>query len=87
MCSVQPSCHLPNRVATTTCAFLAAPCFSLTSASAQTNTNWKGGSGNWSDATKWTSGVPNGNFNVFIDGGNRLNSAVKTRRVQCPASA
>jgi hypothetical protein len=85
MRSVQPSCHLPSRVATTTCAFLAALCFSLTSTSAQTNTNWKGGPGNWS--VKWTNGAPNGSFKVFIDRGGRLNSTVKTRGVQCPVNA
>ncbi len=42
----------------------------------QTNTTWKGGSGKWSEATKWTNGIPTGNFNAFIDGGNPLASLV-----------
>src|SRR5258708_34389323 len=42
----------------------------------QTNTTWKGGSGNWSNPANWTSGVPNGNFNALIDGGNAAVSPV-----------
>src|SRR5258708_27225400 len=42
----------------------------------QTDTTWKGGSGNWSNTANWTSGVPNGNFNALIDGGNAAVSPV-----------
>ena len=42
----------------------------------QTSDTWKGGAGNWSNASLWTAGVPNGNVNVFIDGGNSLLSPV-----------
>jgi hypothetical protein len=41
----------------------------------QTNAVWKGGSGLWSNSAMWTGGVPNGNFNVFIDNGNAMASA------------
>jgi hypothetical protein len=34
-----------------------------------TNDNWKGGAGNWSNAAKWSAGVPTSNNNVFIDNG------------------
>jgi hypothetical protein len=51
-------------------------CLRPNSAPGQTTTTWKGGSGSWSDTTKWTSGVPNGNFNVLIDNGNPLASPV-----------
>jgi hypothetical protein len=37
-------------------------------AHAQTDT-WKGGTGNWSDATKWSAGVPTASSNVVIDNG------------------
>jgi hypothetical protein len=40
------------------------------------NTTWTGGAGNFSNAAMWTAGVPNGNFNAFIDGGNTVASAV-----------
>ncbi len=43
---------------------------------AATNTTWTGGAGNFSNAAMWTDGVPNGNFNAFIDGGNPVASAV-----------
>ncbi len=43
---------------------------------AQTTDVWKGGAGAWSNASLWTNGVPNGNFNVFIDNGNALASPV-----------
>ena len=46
------------------------------SALGQTTDNWKGGSGNWSVSSNWSAGVPNGNFNVFIDNGNALASPV-----------
>ena len=41
----------------------------------QTDT-WKGGAGSWSNAVKWTAGVPGATSNVFIDGGNSLASPV-----------
>jgi hypothetical protein len=52
-----------------------------TAAAAEFDVSWNGGAGNWSDPTKWDGGVvPNngaGNtFNVSIDGGNSVNSAV-----------
>ncbi len=37
---------------------------------------WLGGAGNWSDATKWSAGVPTATSNVFIDNGNGVASAV-----------
>ena len=40
------------------------------------NTTWTGGAGNFSNASMWTAGVPNGNFNAYIDGGNAVVSAV-----------
>lgn len=40
------------------------------------NTVWTGGIGNWSNPAQWTNGVPNGNFNAFIDGGNAAASPV-----------
>src|SRR4051794_26704585 len=57
---------------------------------AQQNTNWLGGSGNWSDATKWsTSVVPNNNasdtFNVNIDNGNPTASNVTLGGVGFPS--
>ena len=47
----------------------AAPVFSQTSV-------WNGGTGNWSDATKWTGGAPVTDANVFIDNGNASSSVV-----------
>ncbi len=43
-----------------------------------TTTNWLGGAGNWSDATKWSTGVvPNSSsVNVCIDNGNPVASQV-----------
>ncbi|HEV2270862.1 MAG TPA: hypothetical protein VGR92_15520 [Steroidobacteraceae bacterium] len=46
------------------------------------NDTWKGGTGNWSAAANWSAGVPNNGtpsgttYNVFIDGGNAVSSAV-----------
>ena len=37
--------------------------------SAQTNTTWITTTGNWSNATNWNNGVPNGNFNALIGNG------------------
>lgn len=37
---------------------------------------WKGGAGLWSTSANWSGGMPNGNFNVFIDKGNSVASAV-----------
>ncbi len=39
-------------------------------ASAQTDSTWTGATGNWSNATDWNNGVPNGNFNALISNGN-----------------
>lgn len=52
--------------------------------SAQTDI-WKGGTGNWTDATKWNNGVPTPTSNVFIDNGNPAASAVTvdTNPAQC----
>ncbi len=47
--------------------------------SAQTTVNWNGGTGNWNDASLWSTGaVPDGaGFNVYIDGGKTgVNSVV-----------
>jgi hypothetical protein len=33
------------------------------------NDNWLGGAGNWSDASKWSAGVPTASSSVFIDNG------------------
>lgn len=38
--------------------------------------NWKGGSGNWNDGTKWTAGVPTSSSSVFVDHGTAGASAV-----------
>jgi hypothetical protein len=40
------------------------------------STTWNGGSGNWSDSTKWSNGVPNSTTNTFIDGGKAIASSV-----------
>jgi len=50
-------------------------CLATALAFGQTTT-WKGGSGNWSDSTKWTSGVPNASTSASIDAGNSVVSAV-----------
>jgi hypothetical protein len=49
-------------------AVLLAACLTPILAVAQTDT-WKGGSGNWSDASKWSAGVPTASSNVVIDNG------------------
>jgi fibronectin-binding autotransporter adhesin len=40
------------------------------------NDNWLGGTGNWSNPSKWSAGVPAGTSNAFIDNGNALASPV-----------
>src|SRR5260370_5632685 len=47
---------------------LLAACLSPILAFAQTD-NWLGGTGFWSDASKWSAGVPTSSKNVFIDNG------------------
>ncbi len=42
----------------------------------QTNDAWLGGTGNWSDGSKWSAGVPTASSNVFIDNGSGTASAV-----------
>jgi hypothetical protein len=42
----------------------------------QANDLWLGGTGNWSDAGKWSAGVPTRFTDVFIDNGNGTASAV-----------
>jgi hypothetical protein len=37
---------------------------------------WLGGAGTWSDATKWSAGVPTATSNVFIDNGKAVASVV-----------
>jgi hypothetical protein len=54
--------------------FLTVSLFSMP-ASAQTD-NWLGGTGNWSDPSKWSAGVPTATSNVFIDNGNGQASVV-----------
>jgi hypothetical protein len=39
------------------------------SSSAQTNTDWTGTTGNWSNPANWDNGVPNGNYNALINNG------------------
>ena len=44
---------------------------------AQTADTWNGGTGNWSDSTFWSAGVPNSvSASVFVDGGKAVNSTV-----------
>jgi hypothetical protein len=42
---------------------------SAPSSSAQTNSTWTDGTGNWSNPLNWDSGVPNGNYNAIINPG------------------
>jgi len=63
------------------CLFLSCAGLCGVAAAANLDVGWNGGAGNWSDHTKWSSGVvPNngaGNtFDVSIDGGNPVDSAV-----------
>jgi hypothetical protein len=49
----------------------------VASLQAQTPTSWVAGNGNWSDAAKWTAGVPNSaNADVYVDNQAGTNSAV-----------
>ena len=43
---------------------------------AQTSCTWIGGNGNWSNHHLWSSCVPNGNYNAYIDGFNQISSTV-----------
>src|SRR5260370_26310085 len=47
--------------------------------------NWLGGTGNWTDGSKWSAGVPTGTSNVFVDNGKAGASAVTvdTNPAQC----
>ena len=56
-------------------AVLLAACLSPILAFAQ-NDIWKGGTGKWSDSTKWSAGVPSSSSNVLIDNGNGVASSV-----------
>src|SRR6266849_481010 len=56
-------------------AVLLAACLSPILAVAQ-NDIWKGGTGKWSDSTKWSAGVPISSSNVLIDNGNGVVSSV-----------
>src|SRR6202162_6398166 len=49
-------------------AVLLAACLTPILAFAQ-NDNWLGGAGNWSNASKWSAGVPTASSSVFIDNG------------------
>ena len=44
---------------------------------------WLGGTGNWSDASKWSAGVPTSTSNVFIDNGNGPASVTVSGGYQC----
>src|ERR1700747_572515 len=55
-------------------AVLLAACLTPIVAFAQDN--WKGGAGNWNDATKWTAGVPTSSSSVYVDHGLAGASAV-----------
>src|SRR5216684_7331335 len=56
-------------------AVLLAACLSPIQVVAQ-NDIWKGGTGNWSNASKWSAGVPSGTSNALIDNGNGAASPV-----------
>src|SRR6202521_763476 len=64
-----------GRKTTVRVAVLLAACLTPILAFAQRD-NWLGGAGNWSDASKWSVGVPTASSNVFIDNGNGAASAV-----------
>src|ERR1700687_5492707 len=64
-----------RRKTTVRVAVLLAACLTPILAFAQSD-NWLGGAGNWSDASKWSVGVPTASSNVFIDKGNGAASAV-----------
>src|SRR5712692_6843659 len=57
-----------SRKTTVRGAVLLAACFTPILAFAQTDL-WLGGSGNWSDPSKWSAGVPTATSNVSIDNG------------------
>jgi fibronectin-binding autotransporter adhesin len=61
-----------------------AMCLSPALVFAQNNV-WNGGTGNWTDSTKWSTGVPTTTSNVLIDNGNSAASAVTvdTNPAQC----
>jgi len=63
-------------------AVLLAACLSPILAIAQTDV-WKGGTGSWSDASKWNAGVPTSASNVFIDNGNGPASVTVSGGYQC----
>ena len=76
--------HLKRMVSTTAVAILLAGGGSPGLFAAQQPATWLGGSGNWTDATKWSGGVvPNNNatdtYNVNIDGGNPVSSSATLR--------
>src|SRR5260370_32478609 len=65
-------------------ALLLAACLTPVPASAQ-NDVWNGGTGNWTNASMWSNGVPTASSNVLIDNGNPSHSAVTvhTNPAQC----
>jgi hypothetical protein len=65
-------------------AVLVAALLTAIPAFAQTD-NWLGGTGNWTDSTKWSAGVPTSSSNVFVDHGLAGASAVTvdTNPAQC----
>ena len=65
-----------HRLETMACQLAIILCCCLVPAYGQINDTWNGGNGNWNVAANWNNGVPNGNYNVFIDGGNPVSSAV-----------
>jgi len=76
MFGIRLTCRMNSWRWTLPLALLAVAAIHPVRAFGQTSTTWTGGNGNWSNAADWTNGVPNGNFNVFIDGGNPLASGV-----------
>ncbi len=77
MFPTQPSRSISNRLAAIICSVGFLLCAYLAPARAQTTSTWNGGPGNWNAAGNWTpKGVPNGNVNVLIDGGNAVASSV-----------
>jgi hypothetical protein len=74
----------PSRKAIVRVAILLAACLTPVPASAQ-NDIWNGGTGNWTNASMWSNGVPTASSNVLIDNGNPSHSAVTvdTNPAQC----